>query len=403
MMGMPPGAGETVACTGVPSRRNPGSDESSVVLRFLQTDWSLSSCRVGERPAHPYPARFPSGLPRLALDVLGGMAAEGPVLDPFCGSGTTLRDSQHAGYGSHGVDLNPIACLVSRVRTQPWRDGDEGVLADRRLKLVAAASVGADPGELGERPPRLDHWFEPWAQRMLAGAVLYARTERDPVWADRLAATVSACVVRLGRQESDTRYAAVDKGLTPEKALKFLDGALAAVAAESRAVVPGSPAATVDQGDARDLPALCKEGAYAAAVFSPPYPNAYEYWLYHKYRMYWLGFDPLAVRENELGARPHYHGANASTEIDFLEQMTDVFGGLRHALGPGAPVVVVVGDSIIKGRHIDNGELLVKSATRHGFRSLAQTSRPIMRRRSSFNQSVSRARVGEHMLLLRRD
>ena len=37
-------------------------------------------------------------------------------------------------------------------------------------------------------------------------------------------------------------------------------------------------------------------------ITSPPYPNAYEYWLYHKYRMYWLGLDPIAVKKQEIGA-----------------------------------------------------------------------------------------------------
>jgi site-specific DNA-methyltransferase (cytosine-N4-specific) len=35
--------------------------------------------------------------------------------------------------------------------------------------------------------------------------------------------------------------------------------------------------------------------------------------LYHKYRMYWLGMDPIAVREHEIGARPHYFRTKPKT------------------------------------------------------------------------------------------
>ena len=55
---------------------------------------------------------------------------------------------------------------------------------------------------------------------------------------------------------------------------------------------------------------------FGRLVTSPPYPNAYEYWLYHKYRMYWLGFDPIPIRENEIGARPHYFKTNHQDETD---------------------------------------------------------------------------------------
>ena len=87
----------------------------------------------------------------------------------------------------------------------------------------------------------------------------------------------------------------------------------------------------------------------AAAVFSPPYPNAYEYWLYHKYRMYWLGMDPISVREREIGARPNYFKKNPHTAADFECQMGRVFALLARVVVPGGHACFQVGDSIIRG------------------------------------------------------
>ena len=71
-------------------------------------------------------------------------------------------------------------------------------------------------------------------------------------------------------------------------------------------------------------------------VTSPPYPNAYEYWLYHKYRMWWLGFDPLAVKASEIGARAHFFkGSNSHTADDFKRQMTDIMGILERVVVQG--------------------------------------------------------------------
>ncbi|KKN64441.1 hypothetical protein LCGC14_0491840 [marine sediment metagenome] len=39
------------------------------------------------------------------------------ILDPFCGSGTTLVESSLLGFNSIGIDINPIACLNSKIKT----------------------------------------------------------------------------------------------------------------------------------------------------------------------------------------------------------------------------------------------------------------------------------------------
>src|ERR1700677_3180040 len=39
------------------------------------------------------------------------------VLDPFCGTGTTLVESMKRGIVSVGIDASPFSCFVSRVKT----------------------------------------------------------------------------------------------------------------------------------------------------------------------------------------------------------------------------------------------------------------------------------------------
>ncbi len=38
------------------------------------------------------------------------------ILDPFCGSGTTLIESSLLGFNSIGIDINPVACLNSKIK-----------------------------------------------------------------------------------------------------------------------------------------------------------------------------------------------------------------------------------------------------------------------------------------------
>jgi len=377
-----------------------GRIPDSVADVFASLDWD---CRDAD-PAfnlHPYPARFVLQLPRLALDVLKPALG---VIDPFCGSGTTLEASAMAGLPSSGIDLNPIACLISRVRVSPWRPEDDDCADSHARGLVEAASNVSDRvlAEFGSTIPRVDHWFEPWAQRLLAGATDYLnRIDRDDAWHDRVALSISSTVVRISRQDSDTRYAAVDKGLGESDGLGLLSAAVMKTSTFLRSrPLERTENAVVLNRDARDLSPIA-DGSHDAAIFSPPYPNAYEYWLYHKYRMYWLKYDPIAVREDEIGARPHFFRAsNPHTELDFAEQMRDVFVGLSRVLRSTSPVVIVVGDSVIHGRVIDNRELLFDAASACGFVPRAAALRTIRRSRSSFNMAHGQGRNVEHVLLL---
>ncbi|KKK50156.1 hypothetical protein LCGC14_3127840, partial [marine sediment metagenome] len=40
------------------------------------------------------------------------------ILDPFCGSGTTLIEAKLLGFNSIGIDINPTACLNTRIKTE---------------------------------------------------------------------------------------------------------------------------------------------------------------------------------------------------------------------------------------------------------------------------------------------
>ena len=41
-------------------------------------------------------------------------------------------------------------------------------------------------------------------------------------------------------------------------------------------------------------------------ITSPPYPNAFDYFLYHRHRMFWLGYDPIVMSRKEIGSHLNY-------------------------------------------------------------------------------------------------
>src|SRR5947199_7915105 len=69
---------------------------------------------LGREPIHPFPARMAPGI---ALDVLSDAEKPLRVLDPMMGSGTVLSVARSKGHHAIGVDIDPLAVLISRVWT----------------------------------------------------------------------------------------------------------------------------------------------------------------------------------------------------------------------------------------------------------------------------------------------
>lgn len=361
----------------------------AVAEKISSVDWHFADAKtqVGVHSIHPYPAKFIPQLPRQLLRLLAPRR-EAVVFDPFCGSGTTLVEAQAAGLASVGVDLNPIATLIARAKT---KGAGPAVLPAAKAVVAEAQAMGGAVPDI----PRVDHWFSKDVQAALAGIVAAIARVAEPAVKDDLRVALSSIIVRVSYQDGDTRYAAVQKNVNGGLVFELFERAALEL---DRA--RGSQFGTLFRGEHAPSKVLTGDiltvspdaiGPVDLVITSPPYPNAYEYWLYHKYRMYWLGLDPIAVREAEIGARPHFFKKNAHTAEDFERQMKVVFRLLHQVLAATGYACFVVGDSRIHGRIVDNVTLLKRAASDEGFRLEAVTERGVPSTRKAFNPANSRA------------
>lgn len=80
---------------------------------------------------HKYWARKPHNV---LADLLRELVPTGGrVLDPFVGSGVLISEASRAGFEAYGVDVNPIAVLISRVTLDPPDPEEFAAAADRVL------------------------------------------------------------------------------------------------------------------------------------------------------------------------------------------------------------------------------------------------------------------------------
>ena len=107
-----------------------------------------------DRPIHDWYRFVLSFPPHLVRDYLSGFGI-GPqhrVLDPFCGTGTTLVECKKLGIPSVGVEANPMAHYASKVKTH-WEIDPDGLLlhanqiANMTLEVLEGQGID-DEGDL---------------------------------------------------------------------------------------------------------------------------------------------------------------------------------------------------------------------------------------------------------------
>ncbi len=93
----------------------------------------------GRHRIHPYPAMIHPLLVNFLIEKYA--KREDVVFDPFCGSGVTLLESKIKGHDSFGLDINPMALLIARAKTQMY---ERKKLLEEFEDLTEALSKGTD-------------------------------------------------------------------------------------------------------------------------------------------------------------------------------------------------------------------------------------------------------------------
>lgn len=106
------------------------------------------------RTIHPFPARM---APNTVAHWLRALPPGARALDPMCGSGVVVRQSALLGHRARGLDLDPLAVLMSRVWT---RKGQHTELLEAASELLATA----------KRETRFSHHDLPWMPAALKHA-----------------------------------------------------------------------------------------------------------------------------------------------------------------------------------------------------------------------------------------
>lgn len=376
---------------------------------------------------HPYPAKFLLHYPRLFIRFF---STEGDlVVDPMCGSGSTLIEACLQNRRAYGVDIDPIAALISRVAITPI---SERVLRNYERDLFREIESRVARGDAAnvELPtdedfPNAMLWFrEDILRELVLIRDIILGFEADHALRDFALLCLSAIVKQVSNADPRDIFPERDKenpvrerrDVIAELRRAFYDNRIRVVEFSER--VRGESRGKVHQGDARniDLP-----GGVAKLVFtSPPYAYAMDYARVHQlsmllfvmnnqdlraYRRRYIGTDRVSVT-SPLGSFDGFEFARGEIEsvhnhsrklgvilYNYFLDMHKVTEECKRILRPGGHLIYIIGNSTVRGTHFRTDEVLAGVCEGLGLKVVDRLERPYYAYRMSRKRNIQSSTI----------
>jgi hypothetical protein len=289
---------------------------------------------------------FPPSVPRNLIEEL--VPRNGVVLDPFCGSGTTLVEAISLKRRAVGIDLNPLASAIAAAKIQPITLVD---VLDRINELASGYRARSD---LDLTPEAIRIIYHP---RTLSQLV-YLRESLDYSLAEDVFLRGALLGIMHGkfRKAGDSAYLSIDMpntfSMSPEYVQRFvkkhkLEQIPADVFTKLRervrwllreGSIQGPSERIVLRGDAVQMEVLLKEAGWPQAhaiITSPPYLGVLRYGAFNWIRLWFLGYEPAPIDR----------ALDSTDSLDrYLSFMGNFLDAAARVLLPEAPIALVIGD-----------------------------------------------------------
>lgn len=402
-------------------------------------DYAAADTKSHTHCYHVYPAMMIPQVARRLIRLYGRV--DGRLLDPFCGSGTSLVEARMAGMHAVGVDLNPFAVFLARAKTTCFNVET----VSQEAKKLRKGIEGLLKQGFSVKPPQffnIDYWFKPEVQLDLALLRYAIDTFTAPEVRHFFLVAFSATVressnVRRGeyklyrlRESELVHHRPMVFQLFWEKVGRNLRGLVEFVDACNP-----QTSVQVIEGDTRKavpLPNACVD----LIVTSPPYGDSQTtvaYGQFSRLMLQWLGIeDELAksIDRRALGGQKRtpnldyssptleraleqialQHPKRATQVKQFYDDFAECFPEMTRVAKPGCWACFVVGNRTVKNIRIPTDQILIEIAS--GFRWRYETTyhRRIPNKRMPLKNSpsnkpgeLSATMTEEHIVVLRKE
>ena len=383
--------------------------EITEILHGIDWDYANEHTTFLTHDIHPYPAKFIPHLPGKIMSIFSNPGDL--VFDPFGGSGTTALEASRMQRRALSFDANPIGTLVGKVKTITLNDE---ILFDIKTLIVSIISqierLPVEPKELINEfynfipeIPNIDKWFPITAR----GELGYIKSRiqlfknEDAKSIARLA--ISKIILSVSFQDSETRYVSKPKQIIQGETLKKYLKAVNEIVASIKETNNFFKSSLIDFKtiDIKKVTSevLCDNNV-DLIITSPPYGNAMDYHLYHRFRLFWLDEYPKDLQNIEIGS--HLRHQKEKTGYDsYFDEMKVALNIMYRVLKPSRFAIIIVGDSIYEKKHYDNAKTFSQYSKSIGFEVIEILKRNLPRNKRSFTKAGRRADQ-EKILVLRK-
>ena len=351
---------------------------------------------------HPYPAKFPVDTALHYIEKYTN--PRDVVFDPFVGSGTTLLASSVLNRSGFGTDINYIAILISSFKLLCLNNNDINDLKAFIFSFQETYQERINSVHLFNYPS-IEHWFCKDAIVMLSlikENIAQIESENQQIFCNLV---FSSIINTVSNQEGDTRYAAVKKNhitiqYIADTFIKKFNYTLSLFAdfCENERNLKNKAIFC----DAKHCNKLASTESVDLILTSPPYPNTYDYYLYHKHRMNWLGFDVQTSMKAEIGSRREYSSLKLPKE-KFNDDLFKIFSACNSLLKVGGEAVIIMGDGRIQGEKYEADKNIKNIVSKLNWRLIDYSYSNLDETSRSFQQSYRTKGKKEHVLVFQKE
>lgn len=386
------------AWLGVDMMLNTLPNVNSVRAAVNSSDWEYVDAETQNltHNVHRYSGKF---IPQIAARAIEILSKEGDmILDPYCGSGTTVLEAALLGRNSIGIDLSPLAALIAKVKTTPIEilALDEQVtrlhmaISEREAQTseplpLFSSDTSDQPMDFDGNEKWNDEWFRKWFNDKILKDLLFLDEQIRKVAGRDIHDLASVALSDILRKSSNAAsgYPNVmfDKR-RPERP-RPLRPFLRSLVKASQMVreLEGTPLATyhpkIFNANSTDMP--LQDNSVDAIVTHPPYIGSIPYAEYGLLSLKWLGHDPKSLDRSLTGGRRQSKDVVERFAADYKLFMEEC----HRTLKPGKFAFFMVGNPVVRGERVDLRQMTIDFAESACLELVAATERVGVNRRAN--------------------
>lgn len=287
---------------------------------------------------YPYKGKFHPQMVRALANIIG-MRPNEVLLDPFCGSGTTMVEGALLGLRTIGFDISPLCALIGKVKTN----------AVHHLPQLERAAARAKPS--------------PDDDNAEIAAASLSRALKNPAAAFELLARLISLSDKVRRRRDFGEQLRINRAkmLASIRLMKegMIETGIAPLPADIRTA------------DARVLPLA--DDSVDGIITSPPYSIALNYVANDAHALRFLGRDTDVFASEFIGVR----GSGARRVALYDEDMRAAYSEIARVLRPGRLAAVILGDATVGGVRVPTVRNCEETFQRLGFQLLHKINKII--------------------------